>query len=188
MKKIILLIWVLFCIAVLIFSFSKTKDNDNLLNFSFDENGNYLGFPDLPLNYTIEDAKSDGYFVTQDLEVISNKDVWDNFVKTSLHGENTSIRIVKFYTESTGSPFFLDLFYEDGYYYLFDSSTENQKKQPYLYLLTLEGKFGNPVRDSGVILLTNDDTLTFGTVMKVLISSNIDYIKSISPFRIVMFK
>lgn len=185
MRKVIALILVFVCIAVLIFGYGKTKNNDNSLNFSFDRNGNYAGFSDLPLKYTIEDAKDDGYYVTRDLEVIANKNVWDNFVETSLHRENTGIRMVKFYTESTGSPYFLDLFYEDGYYYLFDSSAENQEKQPYLYLLTLEGKFGNPVRDSSVILLTNDDTLTFGTVMKALISSNMDYIKSVSPFRIV---
>jgi hypothetical protein len=188
MKKVIALILVFVCIAALIFGCSKTKNGGTSLNFSFDKNGNYTGFSDLPLNYTIEDAKDGGYYVTQNLEVIANKNVWDNFVDTSLRRENTSIRMVKFHTESTDSPFFLDLFYEDGYYYLFDSSAENQEKQPYLYLLTLEGKFGNPVRDSGVILLTNDDALTFGTVMKVLISSNMDYIKSVSPFRIVSFK
>jgi len=173
---------------VLIFSFSKTKYNNNALDFSFDQNGNYLGFSDLPTKYTIKDAKGDGYFVTQDLEVIANENLWDDFVKTSLHRENASIRIVKFFTESTGNPYFLDLFFKDGYYYLFDSSAENQERQPYLYLLTLEGQFGNPLRDSDVIVLTNDDTLTFEKVMRVMLSSSMEYKKSVSPFRIVMFK
>jgi len=176
------------CISALIVSCDKTKDSGKSLNFSFDRNGHYVGFSDLPLNYKIEKAKDDGYFVTQNLEVIANKNVWDNFVETSLRKENTSIRMAKFYTESTDSPYFLDLFYKDKYYYLFDSSAENQEKQPYLYLLTLEGQFGNPLRDSGVIVLTNDDTLTFEKVMRAMLSSNMDYKKSVFPFRIVMFK
>jgi len=188
MKKVIALILIFVCIAVLIISCNKTKDSDNSLNFSFDENGNYAGFSDLPLSYTIKDAKDDGYYVTQNSEVIANNDVWDNFVETSLRRENTGIRMIKFYTESTESPFFLDLFYVDGYYYLFDSSAENQEKQPYLYLLTLDGKFGNPLKDSSVIVLTNDDTLTFDTLMRVMLSSNMDSIISVSPFRIVMYK
>ncbi len=188
MRKITLLIMMFVYIAVLILGCSKTKNDDASLNFSFDKNGNYTGFSDLPLDYTIEAAKNDGYFVTQNSEVIANKHVWDNFVDASLRRENTGIRMVNFYPEYTDSPYFLDLFYDDGYYYLFDSSSENQQKQPYSYLLTLEGQFGNPSKASGVIVLTNDDVLTFDKVMSVMISSNMDYIKSVSPFRIVMFK
>lgn len=188
MKKVIPLILVFVCIAVLIISCNKTKNIDNSLNISLDKNGNYAGFSDLPLNYTLEDAKDDGYFVTQNLEVIANKNVWDNFVATALRRENTGIRWIKFYTESTDNPYFLDLFYEDGYYYSFDSSANNQGKQPYLNLLTLEGKFGNPLKDSGVIVLTNDETLTFDKVMRVMLSSNTDYIKSVSPFKLIMYK
>lgn len=166
----------------------RITGSSSSLNFSFDKNGNYTGFSDLPLSYTIENAKNNGYFVTQDLKVIANKSVWDKFVESSLHRENTSIRIAIFYTEMSDRPYFLDLFYQDGYYYLFDSSSEKQEKQPYLCLLTLEGRFGNPLRDSSVIVLTNDDTLTFDKVMRVMASSSMDFIKSVSPFEIVMFK
>ena len=188
MRKIIALILVLLCIGLLILGCNKIKNSDNLLNFSFDRSGNYTGFSDLPLNYTIEDVKADGYFATQDLEVVANKNIWDSFVETSFRKENASIRIVNFHTESADSPYFLDLFYKDGYYYLFDSSAENQEKHPYLYLLTLEGRFGNPLRDSGIILLTDDNTLTFDKVMRSMLSSNMAYKKSVSPYKLIMFK
>lgn len=188
MRRITLLIIVFVYIAVLTLSCSKIKNDDASLDFLFDKSGNYTGFSDLPSDYKIEAAKNDGYFVTQNSEVIANKNVWDNFVDASLHRENTGIRMVNFYTEYTDSPYFLDLFYDDGYYYLFDSSAENQQKQPYSYLLTLDGQFGNPLKASSVIVLTNDNTLTFNKVMSVMISSNMDYIKSVSPFKIVMFK
>ena len=188
MRKITLLIMMFACIAVLTLGCGKSKNDDASLDFSFDKNGNYTGFSDLQSDYTIDAAKNDGYFVTQDSEVIANKHEWDNFVDASLRRENTGIRMVNFYTENIDSPYFLDLFYDDGYYYLFDSSAENQQKQPYSYLLTLEGQFGNPLKASGIIVMTNDDALNFGKVMSVMLSSNMDYIKSVSPFRIVMFK
>lgn len=187
MKKVIVLILLLVLIAALIFSCNKINNRDNSLKFSLDKNGNYKGFSYLPLNYTIKNAKNDGCFVTQNLEIIANKNRWDNFVKTSLRRENTGIRITEFYTENRDSPYFLDLFYEDGYYYLFNSSAENQQKQPYSYLLTLEGQFGNPLKNSSAIVLTDDNTLTFEKVMKAMLSSNTDYIKSVSPFRVIMY-
>lgn len=188
MKKVIRMILILVCMAILISGCNKTNSGDYSLKFTLDINGKYTGFSNLPVNYTIQDAKNDGYFVTQDLEVIANKNVWDNFVKASLRRENTGIRIVKFFKESVDGPYFFDLFYNDGYYYLFDSSSKTQVKQPYLNLRALEGKFGDPLRDSGAIVLTNDDALTFDMVMKAMLSSNTDDIKSISPFQIVMFK
>ncbi len=189
MKKVIASILLFVCIAVFIFSCYKSINSDISLDFSFDEYGNYVGFSNLPINYTMEAAKEDGYYVTQDSEVIANKKVWDNFVKNSLRRVNTDIRMVAFYTErSTDSPYFTDLFFEDGYYYLFDSTAENQEMQPYLYLLTLTGKWGNPVKNSSIIVISNDNTLTYDTVISVMISSNMSLKESISPFRIIMFK
>ncbi|OAB38637.1 hypothetical protein PMSD_06375 [Paenibacillus macquariensis subsp. defensor] len=119
--------------------------------------------------------------------MIANNEEWVNFVETATKGNNTGIRMVSFSTEDTTSPYFSDLFFNDGYYYLFDSSSDKQEKQPFLFLLTLEGRFGNPSKDSGVVILTNDNTLSFDVVMKSVLSSNFDYKKSISPYRLVVF-
>ncbi|MEC0092329.1 hypothetical protein [Paenibacillus macquariensis] len=134
--------------------------------------------------FIVEDATKDGYCVKQDSEVIANNEEWINFVETATKGNNTGIRMVSFSTEDTNSPYFSDLFFNDGYYYLFDSSSDKQEKQPFLFLLTLEGQFGNPSKDSGVVILTNDNTLTFDVVMKSVLSSNFDYKKS---YRLVVF-
>ncbi|MEG6613218.1 hypothetical protein V6C42_10220 [Pseudoclostridium thermosuccinogenes] len=45
----------------------------------------------------------------------------------------------------------------------------------------------SPLEDSGVFILTNDDTLTFDTVVSKMISSSFQYIQSIPEFRIIMF-
>jgi hypothetical protein len=187
MRKIMAVLLTTVCIIGLLTSCS-VKNNNAAIAFSFDDKGNYTGFSNLPTKYTVEDAKKDGYFVVQDLDVVANNEVWDNYVEAAAKGNNTGIRIVSFYTEDNNEPHFNDLFFDDGHYYLFDSSSENQEKQPYLYLLTLVGKSGNPLRDSGVIVLTNDNTLTFDNVRKSMISSSIDYIKSVSQYRLVMFQ
>ncbi|MEA1974169.1 MAG: hypothetical protein U9N10_01280 [Bacillota bacterium] len=187
MKKIIVLFFIVACIVGLLTACSAKNSNETI-EFSFDANGNYTGFINLPTKYTVEDAEKDGYFLKQGLEVIANNDVWDNYIETASQGNNIGIRMVGFYTEDSNSPYFYDLFFNDGYYYLFDSSSENQEKQPFLYLLTLEGKFGNPLKDSGVVVLTNDNTLTFNDVVKSIISSNLDYIQSVSPYKLVMFQ
>lgn len=187
MKKKNVLILLLLCV-LFVFGCNNAVNSNKLLNFSFDDSGNYTGFSDLPSDYTIEDAKTDGYYATQGLEVVANKNVWDSFVETSLGKKNTSIRIVSFHTKNPNNPFFRDLFFRDGHYYCFDSSAENHEKHPYLYLLTLEGQFGNPIKDSVIIILTDDNTLTFDNVMQSVFSSDINYKKSISPFKLIMIK
>ncbi|AOT68964.1 hypothetical protein [Geosporobacter ferrireducens] len=189
MRKIIVSFFTIICIVGLLISCAEKYDNQSI-KFSFDDNGKYTGFSNLPTKYTVEDAKKDGCFVKQDSKDIANKELWNSFIEDASKGKNTSIRIVKFYTETEDDTivYFNDLFFDDDYYYLFDSSSENQKKQPYQYLLMLEGKFGNPLRDSRVVVLTNDNTLKFNDVMKSLVSSNMEYIKSVSPYRLVMFE
>lgn len=188
MGKSIAVFFTIICIIGLLTSCGENYDET--IEFSFDDNGNYTGFSNLPIKYTVEDAKEDGYYVKQDSKDISNRELWDDYINDALKGKDISIRIVNFYTETEEdlTVHFNDLFFNGSYYYLFDSSSDNQEKQPYKYLLTLEGKFGNPLRDSGVVVLTNDNTLTFNDVMKSLVSSNLEYIKSVSSYRLVMFE
>lgn len=96
-KKILILLVLLLLIFIIGYSNNQTfKDVTSLLNishnntnndndspiFSFDENGYYTGFSNMPKNYSIQDAKDDGYFVTQDLEVAANENVWNNFIQS----------------------------------------------------------------------------------------------------------
>lgn len=187
MKKIIALLFIVVCIL----SFLIVRNIENsyeTIEFLFDTNENYIGFINAPIKYTVEDAEKDGCFVKQGIEIIANNDVWDNFIETTSQGKNIGIRIVGFYEDDSNSPYFTDLFFNDGYYYLFDSSSENQEKQPFLYLLILGGKFGIPLKDHGVVVLTNDNTLTFDIIMKSMLSSSLDFIQSISPYKLIMFQ
>lgn len=155
--------------------------------FTLDEDGNYTGFTDLPEDANAEDLEKVGYVVRQGIETIANDDVWQGFVEAAGKGEDAGVRIVNFYEEGAEGPYNTDLFFNNGQYYLFDSTAEEQTKEPFEFLLTLEGQFGNPKRDSGVVVLTNDDTLSFDEVMGSMLSSSMEYIQSVPPFRLVMF-
>jgi hypothetical protein len=165
----------------------KTPTKVPPLAFSIDAVGNYTGFSNLPKNYTVEDAKKDGYIVEQDSVVIANIDIWADFVETAEKGNNTSVRMVRFSTQDLSGPYFRDLFFNDGYYSLFDSSSDKQAIKRFSYLLALEGQAGSPLKDNRVVVLTNDNTLSFNVVMKSLSSSSMEYMRSVPPYRLVLF-
>jgi hypothetical protein len=185
MKNIIVLIFIVACFVGLV---TACSEKSKTITFSLDANGLYTGFSNLPEKYTIEDAKKDGHFVKQDSVVIANNGVWANFVETATKGNNTGVRMVNFFTEDTEDttiPYFLDLFFNDGFYYLFDSSSDKQNLQPFSYLLRLEGQFGHLKKDTSVVVLTNDNALTFNVVMKAFVSSQ--FKPGGPPHKVVMF-
>lgn len=165
MKKTVSLISLFVCIIVLVLSLNKTSDSYEAFERSFDEKGNYIGFSDLPANYTFEKARNDGCFVKQDLHTFANEDLLDNFIKASSQRKDSRIRIVQFFSEDN-SYYFIDLYYMNRYYYEFSPSSKNHKKEAYSYLLTLGGKNDVPPKDSFYIVLTNDRTLNYETVKK----------------------
>ena len=168
---------------------NESNSEDTAPKFTFDQNIQYTGFQTLPTVYTIEEATKDGYLVNKDLKIIANEDLYSNFIETSSRGKNTSIRLIKFFTnESSKHPFYTDIFYEEGFYYSFDSSAPTQEKEPYQFLLALKGKIGNPLMDSGFIVLTSDETLTFDQVILNMISSSMRVKENIPKHQIILFQ
>ena len=156
--------------------------------FSFDSGGNYTGFGGLPTSCTQEAAKKNGYAVMRDSKFAANEKAWMDFVKASSAKKNAAVRIAEFYTEEKKGPFFLDVFYRDGSYYLCDSDARTFEKHPFKYLLTLTGKSGIPKRGSKAVVLTDDAKLTFDEVWKYFISSDTRVTDQISPFKLIMFQ
>jgi len=177
-------IWLSACIALLLAGCGAQADG---LALTFDENGNYTGFEDLPKGVNAADFEKAGWVVRQGVETTANAEVWERFVEAAGQGEDASVRIVSLYTEDPDTAYYIDLFYSGGSYYLFDNTAEEQTKEPYQYLLTLEEQFGNPKKNTAVVVLTNDSKLTFDDVIGSMISSDMDYIRSVPPYRLVMF-
>lgn len=187
MKKGASIVVCLACFLVLLTGSVTVVQQSSPLDFSFDNMDQYTGFNSLPSRYTLEMAQNAGYYVMNDSEVVANGSLWDGFLAASSQGKTASLRMAKFYSEHEGNPFFTDLFYKEGYYYLFDSSAKDLSGKPFKHLLTLKGQFGNPLRDSGVIVLANDRSLTFDLIMSGMLSSNSEYIKSIPEYQLIMF-
>lgn len=188
MKKFIALVSLMLPLVLLAGCNETTKDVP-APKFTFDQTIQYTGFQTLPSIYTVEEATKDGYLVTKDLKIIANEDLWKDFVETSSKGKKTSIRLVKFFTkESSNHPFYNDVFFEEDFYYSFDSSAPTQEKEPFLYLLELAGKTGSPLVESGFIVLTNDKTLTFDQVILNMISSSMSVKETIPKHHILLFK
>jgi len=183
LKKVTSLIMMLICISVLLAGCVKTKASDKSLSFSFNKNEYYTGFSDLPSKLTLEKAKEDGYFTIKDEEIFANKEVWDKFDKVSSRKENTSIRIAFFSEFEPKGPAYLDLYYKDGSYYMFNSTKKNEQKKPYEYLLTLDGRMPSAAVTETYFVLANDNTWTFEKLSNIVFSSNREKLKSLSEIR-----
>lgn len=157
------------------------------LSMSLNQQGEYTGFDRLPEGLTMEKAGMDGYVVLHNAKVAAGQEVWDQFAESAASGRNAGIRMAHYYDDEAQSPFYSDLLYQEGQYYLFDNTAETQEPEPFSYLLTLAGKTGIPLRDSGVVVLTNDSTLSFDKITAALLSSSTEVINSVSEYKLVRF-
>lgn len=160
------------------------KTSNTGLHFELDSDGNYTGFKDLPVNYTAEQAKKDGCYVRVNSEAVGGEQLWENFIQDASNNKDASIRIVNIWEDKT---YYLDLFYIDGYYRAFDSSSKDLHDYKFKYILTLEGMMPNASKSGTVTILTDDKDLTYKEVMWSFLSSTSSYHESISPFKLVFF-
>jgi len=185
-------IFIILCLIAMMFSLfaCSLRGSDNgtnnmgngSLSFTFDAAGNYTGFDNLPQNYTIEQAIEDGCYVRKGASGEVGGDNWRYFIENSNNKKDTAIRIMCIFDDAT---FYTDLFFVDGSYRIFDSSSEDLSDREYKYILELSGRMPNAERDSYFAILTDDETLTFDKVVKSSISSDSVEIRSISPYRLI---
>lgn len=173
------------CILVFI-TLSGCSGGTGQIELPTDAQGNYAGFDGAPESCTLEEAGNLGYYVTLDLEDFKNRDVWDRFVRAAQGGQDAYIRLAQFHSAGENKPYYLDLYYLNGSYYLFDESAGKQKPEPYPYLLTLRGTDGIPPKENTAVVLSEDASLTYTDVIKTLYSSTIP--KEPKKFRIVFFR
>lgn len=173
------------CILVLLFLLGCSRASDTALSLKLDGDGNYTGFRNLPANYTARQAQKDGCYVSVDLKTFGGEEQWKEFIQDALGGKDASIRVVNVVDNR---PYFQDLFYLDDYYRIFDSTSGDLQDYKFKYLLELKGSLPNAANGGIVTILTDDKNLTFNDVMWTFLSSDMNYSKSISPFKLVMIK
>ncbi len=170
-------------ISIVISACSKTEAFSPV--FLVGPNGNYSGFSDITESLTIDKAASMGYVAIDGQRIAENSDIWEDFVKDSSKGNNSSVRLVYFYTNS--SVYVIDIFYNNEKYYLFDNSVEQQNTDGFNYLLKLEGTFGIPAKQTIAFILADNESITFDQYMTSMLSSSMDVIQAVQPNRLIMF-
>lgn len=185
------------CVAILIVlifmmtSYSKKKTYNNL--------------EEIPDNYTLEDAKKDGFVVFEDLSITSGQDAWDDFVKTCDKKEEASILLAYYYTLGDVSHYSSELYEQikDEYPILylqklsFDGTEytitwyedEELITRTYAYLKKMEGK---PRSQTAIFseytyyVLVNNNSLTWNQIEDGMLSSqmgaSIDHCKVYSKY------
>ena len=119
------------------------------------------------------------------LNEIGGANAWEKFIKNSKNRKDSSIRIMSIYDDAV---YYQDLFYVEGYYRIFDSSSEDLTDYKYKYILDLNGRAPNAAKDSRIVILTDDETLTFDNVLLSMYSSSMEVINSISPYKLVLLE
>jgi hypothetical protein len=172
-------------ILILLFLSGCARVSNTALPFKLDSDGNYTGFKDLPKSYTAEQAQKDGCYVSVDFNNFGGEQLWKEFIQAALNEKDASIRIVNIVDNR---PYFQDLFYIDGYYRTFESTSGDLQDNKFKYLIELEGRLPNAAKDGRATILTDDKNLTYKDVMWTFLSSDSNYSKSISPFKFVIMK
>ncbi|WMJ22761.1 hypothetical protein RBG61_12300 [Paludicola sp. MB14-C6] len=137
---------------------------------TYDKDGIYTGFNNIPKNYTSENAYKDGCYVidSKAKQGYYSDKAWTKFIEDTKKNKKCSVRIVSVYDDNT---YVKDLFY-DGKSYIYIASDKKENVYQYKYLLKLQGTAPNAVKSGTFFYLTNDKDLTYNKVIWSMLSSN----------------
>ena len=150
------------------------------------ENGEYIGFADVDVNATREECTESGFLILDGIKIVENYDTVKEFIEDTSDKNNIRLRIALFHDEE--GPAYADLIFHEGEYYFYYLDEESYPAEPYRHLLILEGEWGLPKQQYKMLVVSDNEMLTFDEVNKAMVSSSMDYINSVGRFRIVLFK
>lgn len=197
-KKIIVsVLSALMLLSILSSCFDRSGER---IDISYNSDGVYSGFSDIPKNYSVDDAIDDGCLVIETVDDGTNVhgvemrktertagyEHWQAFLEKSERGEEAFLRIAHFIR---GTGYYHDLYYSDGKYTIFDLNEYGiSDGESYLYLRRLDGMAG-PVGDqkeAHLYVLTDSTELTYRDVTWSYFSSSISTVTDI-PFELLGF-
>ena len=147
-------------------------------------------------NYSLEDAKRDGYVIIEDLSVTYGEETWQSFVNSSAEKIPCNVRVVHYYTLDDASRYdptyyesikddypmmyIFELDYDGDIFSVSHYEEDRLIQSEYKYLMRYEGEpntlhatFTSYVR----YVLVNDDKITWEDIMRGMLSSKYgDYI------------
>lgn len=159
-------------------------------------------------NFSLEDAKNEGYVVIEDSDVTWGQDAWQHFVNLSAAKEPCKIRLVHYYT--IGDPshydpayyesikndypqmYIFELVYDGKMFSVSHYEGEELYQAEYKYLMRYEGKAETPdaLFTSYVrYVLINDDSVTWKDIVHGMLSSQSDvYIQHCEIYTDLVYK
>jgi len=163
-------------------------------------NGRYVGFADIPENYTPKAALRDGCTVVEVVSVGQNEygatlhetkaaegyGRWLSFVEAAEKGENSFLRVA-YFLDGEGS--YTDIYYDGENYTVFELNEFGVSKgESYKYLRRLEGLAGplESEKEDVFWVLTDSTELTYKDVSWSFLSSDSTTVTDI-PFNVLWF-
>lgn len=141
-------------------------------------------------NYSLEDAKRDGYVIIEDLSVTYGEETWQNFVDSSAEKTPCNVRVVHYYTIGDASRYdptyyksikddypklyIFELDYKDEVFCVSHYEEDKLYQSEYKYLMRYEGKADTHQASFTSYLryvLVNDDKVTWNDIFGGMISS-----------------
>ena len=139
----------------------------------------YIPYEQLPVDYNLEDAKSDGCVVFENHQLTSGDEVWQKFIEKAQAGEKARVRLAYYYTLNSQSVseeyyaeikddypvlYIQDLSFDGETYRLYYTEDEQTHEYEYPYLVRYTG---TPSSDTAIYsqyvrcFLVRDKDVTF---------------------------
>lgn len=141
-------------------------------------------------NYSLEDAKDEGYVIIEDLRVTSGKEIWQEFVNLAAKKKPCKVRVVHYYTLDDRSRYDEDyyesikdkypvmyiheLVYDGGIFVVSHYEDGKLIESEFKFLKKYEGDAETPnATYSSYVryVLVNDDKVTWEELMRGMLSS-----------------
>ena len=162
---------------------SCASQEDDIEYFSDDL---YEGFLDADVSLTRKECADLGYLVLEGISIKENYELIEEFINITNEGKSERLRIAHFNNDSNLT--YSDLIYDEGAYYYYYMDQESLLSEAYDNLLVLEGQWGQPVQQYRMLVVSDDESLTFDDVTRVMVSSSMQAINDVGKHRVVLFK
>lgn len=176
-------IWLLYMgmVFLLLCSCGKKISHENPV---YGKDGEYLGFSDLPENYTAKAAVKDGCLVIDNEILRGGLDEWEEFRQKAENGKKAFLRVAYFLNYAA---YYQDFYYQDGKYTLFSNDEYGIRKEgSFQYLRALSAGENSPRKEATQYVLTDSLELTFDDVIHSFYTSEMDDVTTI-PFYWLQF-
>ncbi len=140
----------------------------------------------LPDDYSLEDAKNDGYVIYENTDISQGQEKWDKFLKSSETGKPCAVRLV--FAEKNEKIKIYDLSYNGKEYTLKFEENGKLISETYLYLLKSEEIPPiisiSPIEKRVIYFLADDPNLTWKQAYQSTINEQISGTKAYRYFRV----